>query len=423
MATFRFLHCADLHLDSPLRGLEANPDAPAERIRSATRRALTNLVDYALREKVDFVVAAGDLYDGDWQDWRTGQFLVAQIARLCAAGIPFIAIRGNHDAESIITRRLRMPHETAHLLSTRRPETIRLKHLPVSIHGQSFAHRAETANMAQEYPVADSDRFNIGLLHTSIDGRVGHDTYAPCSVDQLRGHGYQYWALGHVHRREVLSESPWIVFSGNLQGRHINERGSKGATLVTVVDDRISAAEPLVLDDVRWARVEVSVPNDADEDVALELTRVALLDACRQAGGRLLASRIVLSGPCAAHAAFSADLRAARERLRAEAMTAAGPDAIWAETITLATRPMIDTSALRDREDATGRLVRALETIDPEQLGTALKIYADRMLGHASWPRQELDKAHPVMQAAEGLVSAELIERARDLLLARIAEG
>jgi len=380
-------------------------------------------VDYALREKVDFVVAAGDLYDGDWQDWRTGQFLVTQIARLCTAGIPFIAIRGNHDAESIITRRLRMPHETAHLMSTRRPETIRLKHLPVSIHGQSFAHRAETANLAQDYPTGDRDRFNIGLLHTSVDGRVNHDTYAPCSVEQLRGHGYQYWALGHVHRREVLSESPWIVFSGNLQGRHINERGSKGATLITVVDDRIAVAEPVVLDDVRWDRIEVAVPNDADEDAALELTRVALLEACKQADGRLLATRIVLSGACAAHAAFSADLHGAREKLRAEAIAAAGLDAVWAETITLATRPMIDTAALRDREDATGRLVRALEAIDPEQLGAALKIYADRMLGHATWPRQELDKAHPVMQAAEGVVSPELIERARDLLLARIAEG
>ena len=154
-----------------------------------------------------------------------------------------------------------------------------------------------------------------------------------------------------MHRREVLSEAPWIVFSGNLQGRHINERGSKGATLVTVVDDRISAAEPLVLDDVRWARVEVTVPNDADEDAALELTRAALLEACKQAEGRLLATRIVLSGACAAHAAFSADLHGARERLRAEAMTAAGADAIWAETITLATRPMIDT-----RRCATARM-------------------------------------------------------------------
>nr|WP_294564534.1 DNA repair exonuclease [uncultured Rhodopila sp.] len=418
MATFRFLHCADVHLDSPLRGLEANPDAPADRIRRATRRALENLVDFVLREKLDFVVAAGDLYDGDWQDWRTGQFLIAQIGRLTAAGIPFVAIRGNHDAESVITRRLRMPH----LLDTKRPETIRLPNLPVSVHGQSFATRAVTANLARDYPAADANRFNIGLLHTSVDGREGHDSYAPCSVEQLSGHGYQYWALGHVHQREVLSETPWIVFPGNLQGRHINEAGPKGATLVTVIDDRVAKAEPIVLDDVRWARIEVAVPADADEDAALALTRTRLLAAYEQAGGRLLATRIVLSGACAAHAAFSASLHGAKEKLRAEAMTIDGPDAIWTEKITLATRPVIDTASLRNREDAIGRLACALETIDPEQLGGALKSYAEKLLGHASWPRLE-QADHALIKAAEGEISPELIERARDLLLARIAEG
>ena len=222
-----------MHLDSPLRGLEANPDAPADRIRSATRRALVNLVDYVLREKLDFVVAAGDLYDGEWQDWRTGQFLVTQIARLSAAGIPFVAIRGNHDAESVITRRLRMPHETAHLLGTRRPETIRLSNVPVSIHGQSFATRAVTANLRRttRRPIRP---FQYGIVAYLADGRDGHDPYAACSIEDLRGRGYDYWALGHVHKREIVSQDPWIVFPGNLQGRHINEDGPKGATLVTV---------------------------------------------------------------------------------------------------------------------------------------------------------------------------------------------
>ena len=423
MAIFRFLHCADLHLDSPLRGLEASPDAPAERIRSATRRALANLVDYVLREKLDFVVAAGDLYDGEWQDWRTGQFLVTQIARLTAAGIPFVAIRGNHDAESVITRRLRMPHEAARLLGTRRPETVRLPNVPVSIHGQSFATRAVTANLAKDYPQADPDRFNLGLLHTSLTGREGHDSYAACSIEDLRGRGFDYWALGHVHKREVVSQDPWILFPGNLQGRHIKEDGPKGATVVTVEDNHVIRAEPIVLDEVRWAMVRVDLPPEADEDAALILTRSRLQQAHAQADGRLLATRIVLSGACAAHASFSADPHGAREKLRTEAMTVAGPDAVWTETITLATKPVADIAALRSREDATGRLVCALETIDAAQLGAVVKTYADKLLGQAPWPRVELDKDHPAMQAASGEISAELIQRARDLLLARIAEG
>src|SRR5580658_6390867 len=162
MTTFRVLHCADLHLDSPLRGLESDPDAPVEKIRGATRAALVNLVDYAIERRVDFVIAAGDLYDGDWQDWRTGLFLTGQIARLANANIPFIAIRGNHDAESVITRRLQLPG----LLSHTRPETHRLANLPVSIHGQSFPTRSVTENLARSYPDPDPDRFNIGLLHS-----------------------------------------------------------------------------------------------------------------------------------------------------------------------------------------------------------------------------------------------------------------
>jgi hypothetical protein len=293
----------------------------------------------------------------------------------------------------------------------------------VSIHGQSFATRAVTANLALDYPEADSGRFNIGLLHTSLTGREGHDPYAACSIEDLRGRGYDYWALGHVHKREIVSQDPWIVFPGNLQGRHINEDGPKGATLVTVEDSRVVRAEPIVLDEVRWATVKVDMPPDADEDAALTLARSRLQEAHARVGGRLLATRIVLTGACAAHTSFSADPHGAREKLRTEAMTIAGPDAIWTETITLATRPVADISALRSREDATGRLVCALETIDPDQLGAVVKTYAEKLLGQAAWPRLELDKDHPAMLAAAGEISPELIQRARDLLLARIAEG
>ena len=192
MRSFRFLHCADLHLDSPLRGLEADPDAPADTIRGATREAFKNLVDHVLTERLDFMIAAGDLYDGDWQDWRTGQFLIGQIARLANAGIPFIAIRGNHDAESQITRRLRMPGDSARWLDAARPESARLPHLPVSIHGQSFANRAIPENLALAYPAPDPGRFNIGLLHSSVAGSAVHATYAPCDAEQLRAHAGCY---------------------------------------------------------------------------------------------------------------------------------------------------------------------------------------------------------------------------------------
>ncbi|MSP01718.1 MAG: DNA repair exonuclease [Acetobacteraceae bacterium] len=417
MASFRFLHCADLHLDSPLRGLEA--DAPAEKIRGATREALANLVDYVIENRLEFVVAAGDLYDGDWQDWRTGHFLVGQIARLSRERIPFIAIRGNHDAESVITRRLELRGEFTRMLDHRRPETFRLASLPVSIHGQSFATKAVTENIARGYPAPDPDRFNIGLLHSSIDGREGHANYAPCTLEQLRDHGYDYWALGHVHEREILSHDPWIVFPGNLQGRHINETGQKGASLVTVTDGKVVDAAPISFDTVQWARIPVVLTADADEEIALAQVRAALSAAFERANGRLLAARISVSGACVAHDSFSRDLGAAREKIRGEALNVAGPGMIWTETVEIATTAPAKVTEQRERPDAIGQLIRALETIGDDVVLDDIRTYAAAMLDKSNPLRQAIGDQHA---ATNDALSRDLIRRARELLLGSMAE-
>jgi exonuclease SbcD len=134
----KFLHAADLHLDSPMHGLAAYDGAPVDELRGATRRALVNLVDLALEEQVAFVLIAGDVYDGSWRDFNTGLFYVAQMRRLREAGIPVVAIAGNHDAESRMTKGLPLPDGYIALTSTR-PQTVELTELGVVIHGQSFA--------------------------------------------------------------------------------------------------------------------------------------------------------------------------------------------------------------------------------------------------------------------------------------------
>ena len=421
MTSFRFLHCADLHLDSPLRGLEADPDAPADTIRAATRKALTNLVDHALNERVDFVVAAGDLYDGDWQDWRTGHFLIGEIKRLDQAGISFIAIRGNHDADNVMTKNLRFPGTRSRLLNHRQPETIRLDTVPVSIHGQSFATRAVTENIARAYPRPDPDRFNIGLLHSAIDGRDGHDHYAPCSLDQLRDHGYEYWALGHVHKREILSREPWVVFPGNVQGRHANETGAKGAMLVTVTGNRVTDAAFVPLDVMRWARVPVEPDAAAGEEAVLSAVRDALSGELARADGRLLAVRIALSGVTAAHDLLTRDPGAMREKIRAEALAVAGAGMIWIETVEVATRPPARAAAA-EQSGAIGQLIRALDAIGPDDLREGMRVYAASMLDRAPMLRQALDADHAAARLGEDETPAELIQRARDLLLGFLVE-
>ncbi|HEV7786627.1 MAG TPA: DNA repair exonuclease, partial [Thermoanaerobaculia bacterium] len=249
---FRFLHAADVHLDSPLRGLERYEGAPVEEIRGATRKAFVNLVDLAIHEEVAFLLLAGDLYDGDWRDYNTGLFFIAQMRRLEAAGIPVFVVAGNHDAASQITKVLRPP-ANVRMLGTKKPETVRLEEIGAAIHGQGFAAASVKEDLSAGYPTADPFLFNVGLLHTSLDGRPGYASYAPCTVAGLRSRGYQYWALGHVHEREEVSRDPWIVFPGVLQGRHVRETGAKGATLVTVGDREVVSVEAHELDVMRWA--------------------------------------------------------------------------------------------------------------------------------------------------------------------------
>ena len=218
--SFTFVHAADIHLDSPLRGLERYESAPAERMRLATREAFENLVQYCVTEKVDFLLLAGDLYDGDWRDYNTGLFFLRQMGLLRDAGIPVFIVWGNHDAENAMTKKL-SPLQNMHVFPSRKAETKRLEELNVSIHGHSYGKKDVSDDLSVSYPAPDAGCFNIGLLHTSADGRSPeHARYAPCSIEALADKGYGYWALGHLHKRDVLRADPHIVFPGNLQGRY-----------------------------------------------------------------------------------------------------------------------------------------------------------------------------------------------------------
>jgi exonuclease SbcD len=417
MASFRFLHCADLHIDSPLRGLEADPDGPADRIRGATRDAFTALVDYAISQEVDFVVAAGDLYDGDWQDWRTGQFLVREVGRLSRNGIPFVAISGNHDARSVITRQLRL-QAPAYQMAPTKAETWSLPEFDVAIHGQSFATPAVQEDLTKNYPLPQLGRFNIGLLHTNVDDRTDHENYAPSNLTDLRHHGYAYWALGHVHTRIILSDDPWIVYPGNLQGRHIRETGAKGAMLISVRDGRITDAPKFIpFDTVRWDRVQVDLSGVPDEEAALALTRRSLTNALDAAEGRLLAARIQLTGATVAYAILAGDIGATREKLRAEAFALAGPERIWIEGVAVNLAPP------RSRGAMPGLLTSLIQRLDTSDLGPSTKKYSRELLDRASGLREALGPDHPAVAAASNEeLPPGLLERARNLLLARLAQ-
>jgi DNA repair exonuclease SbcCD nuclease subunit len=359
----RFIHAADPHLDSPLQGLEAHEGAPVEVLRGATRRAFENLVNLAIEESVDFVVIAGDLYDGDWKDYSTGLFFRAQMVRLQSKGTPVYLIAGNHDAASVITKKLSLP-ENVHVFSTRTTESLEVAGHPVTIHGRGFPNRAVPENLASEYPMALPGRFNLGLLHTSLTGRPGHDTYAPCSVAQLREKGYQYWALGHIHQPEVINKDPWIVFAGNCQGRHIKEAGARGCRLVTVSDSlQVEGVEWRSLDVVRWAELNIDLSGVETETEATRLVSDAMGKAVTAAEGRLVAARIILSGTTQLHGSLHRNDEHWNAQFQASAQDL-GAEAIWIERITVSTSPVYDIAQLAERDALTKIVVSNLNETD-----------------------------------------------------------
>ncbi|MBB4265640.1 metallophosphoesterase family protein [Roseospira visakhapatnamensis] len=416
MADFHFLHAADIHLDSPLRGLSAYEGAPVERFRAATRAAVRALVDTAVDTGAAFVVIAGDLYDGDWPDFGTGLFLVRELHRLKQAGIPAVVLFGNHDAANRITRALPWP-DTAHRFPADRPDTIRLEALRVALHGQSFATAAVTENLAAGYPPALPGWLNIGVLHTALEGHARHAAYAPCSLAQLAGHGYDYWALGHVHDHAILGREPWVVFPGVLQGRHMRETGPKGCVSVTVRDGRVTEVTPVVLDTVRWLVTEVDAENRADpEALGAACAEAVRATVTTEADGRPAAVRVRLRGTTPAHAALAADREALEADLRARLVDL--PD-LWLESVRLETRPPAGAVPAAASE-AADRLAALLADADRdpaliEALEAVLRPLHDKLRGDLGRLDADPDAAEdlPLLAALRAGDTAALVRAVR----------
>jgi exonuclease SbcD len=341
---FKFLHAADIHLDSPLRGIARYEGMPVDDIRLATRRAFDNLVRLAMDERVRFVLLAGDLYDGDWKDTSTGMFFAARMARLREAGIPVFLVAGNHDAANRMTKSLRLP-ENVSFFSARQPETRMLPEGDVVIHGQSFSSQSVFDNLASNYPAKRPGCFNIGLLHTSVSGYEGHESYAPCTLDDLCLKEYDYWALGHVHARQELCAHPRVVFPGNIQGRNIRETGPKGCVLVTVGDGHeILECDQVRLDVIRWGRAVVDLSGAATIDELQERASDSIRVLMGEAEARPLVLRVEFEGATLLHDQLVAE-SPWRDDLRALAADV-GSESVWIEKIVLRTNPPARSTSL-----------------------------------------------------------------------------
>jgi exonuclease SbcD len=318
--TFRFVHTADIHLDSPLRSLSLrNPDL-AGLIGDATRQALVAIVDLCIDEQVDALVIAGDLYDGDQTSMKTARFLALQMMRLHEAGIKTYTIRGNHDALSRITQELVLPPSVK--VYGGRAEAVELEKdgLTIAMHGISFSKPHAPESLLPKYRPPVSDAINIGIMHTSLAGAPGHDVYAPCNILDLHTHGFDYWALGHIHQRTDHKGARSVVMPGMPQGRDINEAGAKTVSLVTVGNDRRVTVEERLTGIAQFERVTVNLDGISEWRDAVG----AIGEALHFERGRTLSSHLVarlrLTGatPLAWRLRRDGDLALAEAEQRAE---------------------------------------------------------------------------------------------------------
>ena len=373
MSILRFVHAADLHLDSPFSGLKAiAPDKVSSLLRRATFEVYDNIVDLCIEEQVDALLVAGDVYDGADRSLRAQLKFVNGLRRLDEAGIRSFICHGNHDPLDGWEAKLDLPYGCVRF----GPEVTGEPVFPedperAMVYGISYPLREVRQNLSPRFRDLPNGGFKIGLLHANVGGNAEHDSYAPCSVSDLVETSIDYWALGHVHTRSVLRvENPAIVYPGNPQGRHPNEPGERGVYLVEVDESGGVGIEFRAVDVVRWERRDLDIDGLGDEQHMLNAISDAAGSALGGAGGRPVVLRLVLSGrgPMDRWLRRQGTVEHVLENLNNE--YADDHPWLWCERIHLETGSSIDRMQVVQREDFAGDLARLVGELaqSPEAL-------------------------------------------------------
>jgi len=276
MKQISFIHAADLHLDSPMVGLKHLPANILSRVRESTFAALERLSAAAIEHNVDFVIIAGDLYDGEDRSLRAQSRFRNEMQKLAQKDIPVFVIHGNHDHLSGSWVHLNMPANVhifgsdveCKIFHTKRGETVHL-------YGFSYIQRHILDKKVDDYQKQDPADFHIGILHGNEGGGTDHVNYAPFTIKDLYEKQFDYWALGHIHKRKILSQHPPIIYPGNLQGRNKKETGIKGCYHVTLNEFETTKAF-IETSDVVWEEVSVDASSAHSFQDILQLCRLAI---------------------------------------------------------------------------------------------------------------------------------------------------
>jgi len=417
---FSFIHAADMHLDTPFEGIARVSPEIASQLRDASLDAFDGLVDCAIRNDAAFVLLAGDNYDGSVRGVRAQLRMLRGLERLSARGIKTFIINGNHDPPEGWSAVKSWPegvtvfgHETVASAAVERGGV----HL-ATVHGISFSQRTAGENLAARFTRASAPGFHVGLLHCSAGANTEHESCCPTTVRDLQEAGMNYWALGHVHKREFLCEGgPWIVYPGNLQGRSPkpSECGAKGAVVVEVDGSQVVRVEFAPLDRVRFAVSFVDVSTLADLPALRRMLVQRLEQLRKEHEGRGLLVRAVLRGRGGVH----------RDLIRLGAVEALCEDLrgeckgmepfVWWESIQDATRSRIDVEQVRLRGDFLSELVKVAERIGAGEESRAA-FFRDVC---ANLPAARLQGRIPEL---DGGAEAEELERAVMLALELLEE-
>ncbi len=407
----RFVHAADLHLDAPFKGVDATDPRVRDALIASTYDALDSLVAACIGNAAEFLVIAGDVYNESEKSLHAEFAFRDACAKLGEAGVRVYVARGNHDPASGRSAGLALP-DNVHVFSENEVERVvfeRDGHAACVLYGRSFRTAAEKSNLAAGFTREKGDKLAIGVLHANVGGRTDHEPYAPCSLADLRAAKMDYWALGHIHKPEVLSDSPAAAYSGCTQGLSPNESGLRGCRLVTL-DGHGATAEFVPTSSVVWARETVDATGLEGADDVVAALGAAIDSAVRATGGRPVVARIELVGRSAAHAMLSGPgtLRDILIDIRSAALDR--DPWVWVDRIADATRPAVDLDTLRESADFAGDLVRLTDALLADE--RALLALVDA----ASAPALSALDGRDV----SGVDAPLLLERARDLVLDRM---
>jgi DNA repair exonuclease SbcCD nuclease subunit len=411
MHQFCFVHASDLHLDTPFDGVCHPSSRIAEALCNASLGAWDALVQLSIDHGAACLLLAGDIYDGPERGVRAQLHFRRGLQRLAEHGVRTFIVHGNHDSPDGWAGIRDWPPGVTRF-GCESVEAVGLERdgeRVATVHGISYREREMTENLALRFRRGPEDGIHIGLLHCNVGGHAEHAAYSPCSLEDLRAAGMDYWALGHIHRREFLSEGdPWIVYCGTLQGRSVRpaEAGPKGAVVVDVAGDRISGVTFHALDRVRFVRVAVDVANIANRARLHSTLAETAARLHTEHEGRVLILLPALTGRGELHR----DLRrpGVLDELLKDLQAQADDEdaALWWNPLRDETGPPFDRTALQGRGDFSGELLRLVDTLtnDPKRASGFLRqrfaaLPAD--LGSPAVPDVDADEARALLQAAE----------------------